>query len=132
MSVKDLLLQNKGKVTPTTNTTKEDIEESGSDFWGIERVANRHAIMLDLRLKGGLFYAFPYSYLTKIKFNPSEGIELFISGNHVKITGRNLNEIYIQLCKHRVSYIQANISDIDITDENEVFIKDIEVLENAF
>lgn len=115
-----------------SNDSTEEIENTNSEFWGVERVANRRAIMLDLRLKGGLFYALPYSYMTKIKFDPSEGIEIFISGNHVKITGRNLNEIYLQLCRNRVNFIQVNISDVDLAAENKIFIKDIEVTENAF
>lgn len=130
MSLKDQLL--KDKVKMPSNDSTEEIENTNSEFWGVERVANRRAIMLDLRLKGGLFYALPYSYMTKIKFNPSEGIEIFISGNHVKITGRNLNEIYLQLCKNRVNFIQANFSDIDLAAENKTFVKDIEVTENAF
>ena len=69
--------------------------------------------------------------MTKVKFDPSEGLEIYISGNYVKITGRNLHEIYFQLLRHRVSFIQANISDIDITDENKTYIKDIEVTEDA-
>ena len=59
MSLKEQLLRDKPKM-PVTETT-EELEESGSEFWGIERVASRRAIMLDVRLKGGKFYALPYS-----------------------------------------------------------------------
>lgn len=129
MSLKEQILRDNPKMSVTETT--EELEESGSEFWGIERVASRRAIMLDVRLKGGKFYALPYSYMTKVKFDPSEGLEIYISGNYVKITGRNLHEIYIQLLRHRVNFIQANISDIDITDENKTYIKDIEVTEDV-
>lgn len=135
MGLREQLQKDKAKMTalPLPPITDEDdqIETSNSKFWGKETSANRRAVMLDLRCKGGEFVSLPYSYLTKIKFNPSESLELYISGNHVKITGRNLHEIYNQLCRHRVTFIEASISDIDSTDENETYVKDIEVHEDA-
>lgn len=117
---------------PAFTDDEEQIEETNSKYWGVERSTNRRAVMLDLRCKGGEFVSLPYSYLTKIKFNPSDSLELYISGNYVKITGRNLHEIYNQLCRHRVTFIEASISDLDTTEEDETYIKNIEVQEDAF
>lgn len=69
--------------------------------------------------------------MTKVQFDPFEGLEVYISGNYVKIIGQSLHEIYSQLCHHRVSFIRANISDMDITDENKTYIKDTEVTEDV-
>lgn len=123
MNLKEQLLKDKPK-TPVSEVEEETVD-SGSKFWDVERVASRRAINLDLRLKGGKHKAVPYSYITDIDFDPSEGLDIFYSGQQVKITGRNLHEIYIHLLRHRVSFIQADISDIDITDEDKTYIKDI-------
>lgn len=53
MSLEEQLLRDNPKM-PITEATKE-LEESGSEFWGIERVANRRTIMLDLRLRAANF-----------------------------------------------------------------------------
>ncbi|RAJ89924.1 hypothetical protein LX87_05613 [Larkinella arboricola] len=133
MGLKEQLQKDRGKMSAVplhTYNDEEQLESSNSEFWGIERSATRRAVMLDLRLKGGEFVSLPYSYMTKIKFNPSESLELFISGNHVKITGRNLHEVYNQLCRHRVTFIQASISNFDNIDEGQAYIKDIDIKED--
>ena len=48
MNLKEQLLRDKPKM-PVTETT-EELEESGSEFWGIERVANRR-LQLPIRAK---------------------------------------------------------------------------------
>lgn len=133
MGLKEQLRKDKVTMTnqplPAFIEEEEQIEIADGKCWGKESSATRRAVMLDLRCKGGEFVSLPYSYMTKIKFNPSESLELYISGNYVKITGRNLHELYQQLCRHKVTFIQASISDLDTTPEHETYIKDIEVSE---
>lgn len=130
MGLKEQLQKDKANMSAVPQQAyndEEDVEIIESEFYGFERSPSRRAVMIDLRLKGGEFVSLPYAYMTKIKFNPSESIELYISGNYVKITGRNMHEIYSQLCRHKVVFIAANITDMDTTDEDKTYIKDIEV-----
>lgn len=133
MGLKEQLQKDKANMSavpqPAYNED-EDLEIIETEFYGIDRSPSRRAVMLDLRLKGGEFVSLPYSYMTKIKFNPSESIELYISGNYVKITGRNMHDIYNQLCRHKVVFIAANITDMDSTDEDKTFVKNIEVMKD--
>ncbi|GAB3967725.1 hypothetical protein GCM10028806_10540 [Spirosoma terrae] len=133
MGLKEQLQKDKANMSAVPQPAYNDNEDSEiiiSKFYGYERSPIRRAVMLDLRLKGGKYVSLPYSYLTKIKFDPSESIELYISGNHVKITGRNMHDIYEQLIRHRVTFIIANPTDLDTTEESETFVKDIEVKED--
>ena len=136
MGLKEQLQRDKEKMSALAKPElvyredEEQSDDSGSIFWGKERSSNRRAVMLDLRLKNGAYISLPYSYMTKVKFNPSIGLELYISGNYVKITGRNLHEMYNYLCRHRVTFIMANPNDKDTTEEQQTYVKDIEVTES--
>lgn len=106
----------------------EELEENiESEFWGIERILSRMALMLDLRLKGGRFLALPYSYMTKIQFDPSEALEIFVSDLHIKIRGRNLHKLYSYLLRHKVTFIQESLTSNDLIDETETFVREITV-----
>ncbi|MBL7815677.1 MAG: hypothetical protein JNL70_11730 [Saprospiraceae bacterium] len=104
-------------------------EESLSEFkfYGIEPQSNAQAVMLDIRLGNGNSQAFAYSYLTKVNFNPSEGIQIFAVDMCILLRGRNLNAIYSYLLMHRLTYIQENIGELDEVAENDVFVESIEV-----
>lgn len=80
-------------------------------------------VCLDLRLKGGVRKAIPYIFITEIDYDIDKGIELFTSGKHVTIIGRNLTKLYDYLIVYKVRYIQANIG----SDANEdgLFVKEI-------
>lgn len=107
----------------------EELEEDiDSEFWGIERVMSRQAIMLDLRLKTGRFKALPYSYITSIDFDPSETLEIFVSDQHIKIRGRNLHKLYSYLLRHKVTFIQESLSGNDMLTDKDTFIKEISVM----
>lgn len=106
----------------------EELEEKiESEFWGIERMMSRQAIMLDLRLQGGRFLALPYTYITKIQFDPSEALEIFVSDLHIKIRGRNLFKLYSYLLRHKVTFIQESLTGNDLIAETETFIREISV-----
>ncbi len=104
-------------------------EESLSEFkfYGIEPQSNAQAVMLDLRLGNGNSQAFAYSYLTKVNFNPSEGIEIFAVDMCIILRGRNLSTLYAYLLMHRLTYIQESVGRVDDAAENEVFVESIEV-----
>lgn len=116
-SYKSLLLQ------------REEQNLSDFKFYGIEPQSSAQAVMLDVRFGNGNFQALPYSYMTRIRFNPSEGIEVFVSDVKLLIIGRNMNTIYNYLVMHRLTYIQESLGDLDDGDENEVFIEKIDVFE---
>lgn len=127
MSSLKQLLQEESKGNMNFDSDANDIIET--EFFGIERQNNRRVVMLDLRLKGGKFFSLNYSYIIKIKFDPSEILEIFGADVHIAIRGRNLYELYNQLNRHKVVYIQESISGNDLTPENELFVKEISVSE---
>lgn len=99
-----------------------------SDFFKVERV-RKMPPCLDLRMADGSFVAVPYSLVSLISFDPSEGIEIALATEKkVLITGRNLHLIYEYLSAFRVRFIQANIGN-DIADEDVLFVEGIEVVE---
>jgi hypothetical protein len=109
------------------NDNMEDFEElPESDFFKVERV-RKIPSCLDLRLADGSFEAVPYSLVSQISFEPSEGIEISLATEKkVLITGRNLHLIYEYLSAFRVRFIQANIGN-DIADEDDLFVDAIEI-----
>lgn len=99
-----------------------------SDFFKVERV-RKMPPCLDLRLADGSFVAVPYSLVSLISFDPSEGIEIVLATEKkVLISGRNLHLIYEYLSAFRIRFIQANIGN-DYIDEDALFVEGIEVAE---
>jgi hypothetical protein len=85
-------------------------------------------IMLDLRRKAGDREAFAYSYLMRITFVRSEGITLKFSDGQVCISGRNLEQLYENLRRHTVIWIQeGNEAESMAVEENLPFIESIEI-----
>lgn len=111
------------------NDNQDEFEELPvSDFFKVERV-RKMPPCLDLRLADGSFIAVPYSLVSLISFDPSEGIEIALATEKkVVITGRNLHLIYEYLVAFRVRFIQANIGN-DTADEEVLFVEGIEVKE---
>lgn len=62
-----------------------------------------------------------------MKFDPSEMLEIFGADVHIAIRGRNLHELYNQLNRHKVVYIQENLSGSDLSAENDLFVKEITI-----
>ena len=127
MSSLKQLLQEEGKGNMSFDANENDVIET--EFFGIERQNNRRVVMLDLRLKGGIFFSLNYSYIIKMKFDPSEMLEIFGADVHIAIRGRNLHELYNQLNRHKVVYIQESLSGNDLSAENEMFVREITVSE---
>ncbi len=104
--VSDLLSGGKKPAEAEDEPLAEEIED---DEEGPRKnlFANRsHKMMLDLRFKTGNAEAFPYSFLVRAMFNPTNGILLDFSIVEVKITGRNLRPLYRAIVAQRESVVQ--------------------------
>ena len=64
------------------------------------------AYMVELRRVTGDAWAFPYTLLSGILFNPSGELRLAISDFQVTIKGRNLRPLFDQLQLHRATMIR--------------------------
>jgi hypothetical protein len=103
-----------GKHAETELHAMEEAEDLDDlQAFGLLRGIRDQAIMLELRHKDGNIDAFPYAWLSKANFDPSEGITLRFGAETVKITGRNLNaevrpnvRLFAAIVRHRVPYIQ--------------------------
>ena len=62
--------------------------------------------MLELRFKTDDAEAFPYSYLTRARFNASNGILLDFAVAVVKISGQNLRPLYAGIVAQRIAFVQ--------------------------
>lgn len=81
--------------------------------FGWLRGQHERAPMLELRKKDGSIVAYPYAWLEKATFDPSEGILLKFGPEKLKIIGRNLNgeirpnvRLFFGIVRHRVPWVQ--------------------------
>jgi len=81
--------------------------------FGWLRGVRDRAVMLELRHKDGGIVAFPYAWLERADFDPSEGITLKFGAEKIKITGRNLNgearpnvRLFDGIVRQRVPWVQ--------------------------
>lgn len=90
-------------------------EDTPADLgvFGWLRGTHERAAMLEFRKKDGSIIAYPYTWLEKAKFDPSEGILLKFGVEKVKITGCNLNgeirpnvRLFSGIVRHRVPWMQ--------------------------
>jgi hypothetical protein len=82
-----------------------DDEESEHKAFSTVSADRQQKIMLELRFKTDNAEAFPYSYLVRAKFNPTNGILLDFGVAEVKISGLNLRPLYAGLVTQRVAMI---------------------------
>lgn len=64
------------------------------------------AVELDLCLRTGDHWAFPYSYKTAIKFDLSGTIVVYFTTHVISIRGQNLKPLYEGLITHTVSCVR--------------------------
>ncbi len=110
------LLQKYTVSKPSPADEKPVGEAEGLDdlgICGVLRGVRERAIMLEFRQKDGNVHAFPYGWLTRATFDPSEGITLRFGSETVKIAGQNLATpirpnmtLFDAIVRHRVPYIQ--------------------------
>lgn len=99
-------------------------------FYGKTMMEGERSICLNCRLEGGLHRAFGYSYISEFRFDPSEGIEILTTSTIINIKGRNLQKLYADLLRHKVTWIQGFEDEFnDETLESDLFIRKIEIEE---
>ncbi|MCW5921436.1 MAG: hypothetical protein KIS77_03775 [Saprospiraceae bacterium] len=107
----------------------EQAEEEGK-YFGFDRQENGRALMFELRTRDGRRSALPYSYMTRAEFDPSGGIEIFVSSAVILIKGRGLEAIFAYLLQNRLTWVREDSSGMDTEDET-VFVEGIEVKERG-
>jgi hypothetical protein len=131
MGYKEVLQQRKPADENNTGEgdilAENNITEIAADlkFFGVDNIRN-YPTCIDLRLRDGSSRALPYSYIVEINFTPADGIEVVTTTKKVVIEGRNLQLLYNYLIAYRIKYIQSNTGH-DLTDEKELFVKDIKI-----
>lgn len=80
--------------------------------FGFLRGARDRAVMLDFRFLTGNRVAFPYAFLERVSYDPSDGVELRFLGVVVTLRGRNLSRataagvsLVDALHRHRVAWV---------------------------
>ncbi len=117
---------------PVKQWAKPNLLENRDDknrYWGIEKQSSFQSLMINFHFKDGNFTAIPYSYITRINYNPSVGIEILTTGDDFEIVGRNIDKLYNHLLTHRITFIREADSEFDGENENECFIEKIGVME---
>lgn len=101
-------------------------DDKANPFYGKTKVEGQRAICLNCKLTGGLQRAFGYSYISQFNYNPSIGIEISTTEVDIIIHGRNLQRLYLDLLRHKVTWIQAADDDTN-TPEEQLCILEIEI-----
>jgi hypothetical protein len=101
-----------------------EVEAVGSESYSVLSADRAQKAMCEFRLKTGNAVALAYSYLVKIDFDPSAGIEMDFSAHAVKITGKNLAAVFAGLVAQRV----AVVTEIDELQAEAVLGKDATVV----
>ncbi len=96
-------------VVPQADT--EAADDLGAFGW-LRGIRDR-AVSLELRKRDGNILAVSYGYIEKAEFDPSEGITLSVSGQKLRIKGRNLNaearltvRLFEGIARHRVPWVR--------------------------
>ena len=87
------------------------------------------ALELDLCLRTGDRWSFPYAYKTAMKFDLSGTIILYFTTHEVTIQGRNLISLFDGLITHSVSQIREQSHDFDEVAEGSTVINALRVEE---
>jgi hypothetical protein len=99
----------------TNGHADDTVEEQPEDFgaFGWLRGSRERAVMLEVRRKNGNVSAFPYAWLERADFDPSEGITLKFANQILRLVGRNLNtevrsnlRLYDGLVRHRIPWLR--------------------------
>ena len=86
-------------------------------------------IAIDVRLRTGDAWAFPYSYMMALRLNADGEILVFFSSHRMTIRGRNLRPLYDLLLQRQVAWIHESSERYDEGDESETFLRAIEIEE---
>ena len=86
--------------------TKEPTDDGVRDSFSFSRVSDEDDLMLDVRLRDGSRYAFPYGTLLKVDFNPADELKLIFAASIVIIEGRRLLPLYELVRRHKARFVQ--------------------------
>jgi hypothetical protein len=81
-------------------------EDGARDSFSFSRVSDEDDLMLDVRLRDGSRYAFPYGTLLKVDFSPKDELKLAFAASVVVIEGRRLLPLYDLLRRHKAKFVQ--------------------------
>lgn len=130
----DLLDRHLPRVTAPSRSEEEQPADLGAFGW--LRGMHDRAPMLELRRKDGSILAFPYAWLERAEFDPSEGITLKFGIERVRISGRNLNSeirpgvrLFAGITRHRVAWLQeADLPTLMATAMTAAVIESVQLL----
>jgi hypothetical protein len=91
---------------PAPQPESPESENEAEQVYSTRSVDRHQKSMLELRFKTDDAEAFPYSYLTRAKFNPSKGILLDFAVAEVQISGQNLRQLYTDIVAQRQAFVQ--------------------------
>ena len=91
---------------PAHQPESPESENEDEQAYSTRSVDRHQKSMLELRFKTDDAEAFPYSYLTRAKFNASTGILLDFAVAEVQISGRNLRQLYTDIVAQRQAFVQ--------------------------
>lgn len=124
MSFRDRLEQSRERLgNDTESIITAELEEGFScDYFAIDNIKSLPAC-LDFRMPDGNRIAVPYSFVTEIYLDISDGILITTTTKKIRITGRDLSKLYDYLVAYRVRFISANVG-TDIAEQG-LFVKEI-------
>lgn len=118
MSYQEILDETRETARLSENASSRISAQSGNDMRALE---------LDLCLKTGDRWAFPYAYKTAIHFNLSGVITIYYSTHMVTINGRNLASLYAGIVGHTVVEIKEQESEFADAPEGEGVVTTVTV-----
>ena len=111
--LKEYLAKHGGSVPEGSQLPEAPVVDDIGSFGWLRGIRDR-ALMLEIRLKDGSIEAFPYSWLERARFDPTEGVTLTFGGCQVHIHGRNLNaevrpslRLFEGITRHRVPWLRV-------------------------
>lgn len=103
------------------------VEETGYVAFGTVPSNRRSDPMIQIKRRTGAVEAFGYPYLTRIQFDPSEGLKMEFAQCSLLVRGRNLHKLLNALTGHRVRFLQEYGDRIDDLPHDETVITRIEI-----
>ena len=110
-------------------TEEQETETRSSKAYATRGQNRGEEIALDVRLRTGDAWAFPYAYLMALRLNADGEILAFFSTHHMTIRGRNLRPLYELLQQRQVAWIQEGSERHDFSEESDTVIHAIEIEE---
>lgn len=128
MNFRERLESNQQRLSNTEAIIAAELEANFScEYFATDNIKSLPAC-LDLRFPDGNRQAIPYSFVTGIYLDISNGIVISTTTKIIKISGRELSRLYDYLVAYRVRFIQANLG-TDIGEEG-LFVGAIEIEDN--